>query len=95
MKSEVVQPSHDIDLNIYIVMEQDDRSVILPEMDMVGAGIGDRLLSQDSNLFNLLPIIEAVTRGGAKKSREEDDQNVEIVDEGLYHVKKNPKTRMD
>lgn len=52
-------------------MEQEGRSATLAEMDVVGtsigAGIRDGLLSQDSDLFNLLPIIEAVTKGKATR----------------------------
>ncbi|KAB2635890.1 hypothetical protein D8674_026424 [Pyrus ussuriensis x Pyrus communis] len=55
-------------------------------------GLGDRLLSQDSYPFNLLPVIKAITKGGAKRSHGEDDEIVEIFDEGLYRVKKNPKS---
>lgn len=60
-----------------------------------GAGLGDGLLSQDSDPFNLLLIIEAVTRGGAKRSRDEDNETVEIFNEGLYRVNKNSRFGMD
>ena len=61
--------SHAFDLNIQVVVDQDDHhSDSLPVMGEVGAGGGQSQLSRDSDLFNLLPIIEAVTRGGTKRS---------------------------
>ncbi|KAM1271566.1 hypothetical protein ACFX2I_032473 [Malus domestica] len=76
-------------------MEKEGQLTTLAEMDVVGSGVGDWLLSQDSDPFNLLPIIKAVTRGKAKRSRENDDEHVVIVEEGLSRMKKNPRSGKD
>lgn len=57
--------------------------------------MGEGLLSQYSDPFNLVPIIEAIKKEGTKRSLEEEAESVESYEEGLYRVKKNPRSGMD
>ncbi|KAB2626693.1 hypothetical protein D8674_020311 [Pyrus ussuriensis x Pyrus communis] len=64
--TEVVQQSIDIDLNMSIMEGVEEGSVRAPKGYGVDGGVEQRLLSQDSDPFNLLPIIEAISRKGRK-----------------------------
>ncbi|KAB2623921.1 hypothetical protein D8674_037874 [Pyrus ussuriensis x Pyrus communis] len=70
--TKVIQPNRDIDLNIPIMEVNSDVSGRNHVSDGIARGLGEGLTSQDSNLFNLLLIIEAVLRGGMKNNREDD-----------------------
>lgn len=41
------------------------------------------MLSQDSDPFNLLPIIEAVSKGGLKRSKEAEYEDLGVCGEDL------------
>lgn len=64
--TEVVQQSIDIDLNMSIMEGVEEGSVRAPKGYGVDGGVEQRLLSQDSDPFNLFPIIEAISRKGRK-----------------------------
>lgn len=93
--TEVLQPSRDIDINMPIVEVHDDVSEMAHERDGVDGDLGAGLLSQDSDPFNLLPIIEAVSRGGMKRHRDEDDEELEVFEEGLTRVNKIQRSGVD
>lgn len=60
--TKVMQPNRDIDLNIPIMEVNSDVSGRNHVSDGISRGLGEELTSQDSNLFNLLLIIEAVLK---------------------------------
>ena len=85
-----------IDLNLPVVVDQEDRINSLVAEEVVGVGSGVGLASQDYDPFNLLPIIEAVSRGGLKRRRGDDVvEHVKPIEDGLYRVKKNPRFGRD
>lgn len=65
--TEVVQQSKDIDLNMLILEVVEEWSKRASGWYSVDEGVEQGLLSQDSDPFNLLPIIEAVSREITKK----------------------------
>lgn len=58
---EGARASHVFYLNIPVVLESKDRPANLVVSKLMGEGAVDGLGSQDSDPFNLLPIIETVT----------------------------------
>lgn len=63
--------------------------------DGIARGLGERLTSQDSDPFNLLPIIESVSRGGIKRNREDDGCEFEEFEEGGTRVNKIQRSSSD
>ncbi|KAM1060772.1 hypothetical protein ACFX2B_025121 [Malus domestica] len=78
------------------MLEHENRPGTVIESEVVGAGTVGGSLSQDSDPFNLLPIIKAVSKYGAKRSREDDDDaQMVIATDGLARMNKNPRSRRD
>ncbi|KAM1090528.1 hypothetical protein ACFX19_018349 [Malus domestica] len=73
----------------------DDVFEMAPKKDGAHGDLGASLLSQDSDLFNLLLIIEAVSQGEMKMNREEDGEELEVFEEGLTLVNKIQRFGMD
>ncbi|KAM1493527.1 hypothetical protein PS1_025675 [Malus domestica] len=78
------------------MLERENHPGTVIESEVVGAGTVGGSLSQDSDPFNLLPIIKAISTDGAKRSREDDDDaQMVIAANGLARMNKNPKSRRD
>lgn len=92
---ESLQISHAFDLNVPIVVKQEGFLDSLPTTRGEGASLGEGLLSQDSDPFNLVPIIKAITKGGTKRGCEEKAESIESYEEGLHCVKKNTRSGID
>lgn len=63
--------------------------------DNIDRDVDHGVLSQDSDPFNLLPIIEAVSRGGMKRTREEEGDVMAVIEDGLNHVHKTQHSVID
>ena len=90
--------SHASDLNIPVVGERKGLTVHPAVMEGEGVNLGEGIGSQDSDPFDLLPIIEAVTKGGTKRRREEREEVVESADlyeNGSYQLKKYSRSGVD
>ncbi|CAN6581160.1 unnamed protein product [Malus baccata var. baccata] len=73
---EVVQQERDIDLNIPILEVRKEEFARVLGGPGAGGGVEQRSLSQDSDPFNHLPIIEAVSRGRLKRIRDDDQDTL-------------------
>ncbi|RXI02305.1 hypothetical protein DVH24_026835 [Malus domestica] len=73
---EVVQQERDIDLNIPILEVGKEEFARVLRGPGAGGGVEQGSLSQDSDPFNPLPIIEAVSRGRLKRIRDDDQDTL-------------------
>ncbi|KAB2628840.1 hypothetical protein D8674_033635 [Pyrus ussuriensis x Pyrus communis] len=81
--NEVVQPSRDIDLNMPFVGNTKKVLDSLRGRDSIDRDVDHGVLSQDSDPFNLIPIIEA------------EDDVMAVIEDGLNRVHKNQWSIMD
>ncbi|RXH80301.1 hypothetical protein DVH24_041448 [Malus domestica] len=85
---EMLQPSRDIDLNMPIVGANDEVSEGVLGRDSVDGDMDQGLLYQDSDSFNLFPIIEVVSKDEMKKIWEDAGDDQAVLEDGLTHVHK-------
>ncbi|XP_070672186.1 uncharacterized protein [Malus domestica] len=79
----MLQQSKDIDLNIPIMEVVEEGLAWALGRYGVEGDVGQDIASQDSDPFNLLPIIEAVSKGRMKRGREAEEEDVAVLDDGF------------
>ncbi|KAM1398236.1 hypothetical protein ACFX2I_015707 [Malus domestica] len=92
---EVIPQVRNIDLNMPLVEGITEKVERIHGESDVGGGGEQRSLSQDSDPFNLLPIIEVVSTERLKRSREDEEDAFIVAEDGLAHMHKIQRSIVD